>query len=65
MKKRKTMKIKYIILSITVILLLFLVFILSKSVEYKDDIFKETAERTSQDYKITDDSVFINLSQND
>jgi len=65
MEKRKKMKIKYIILSIVVIILLFLVFILSKSVEYKDGLLKETSERTSQDYKITDDSVLINLPQGD
>ena len=56
---------KYIILSAIVGILVILVLIFFKDIESPEGIFEETVERTSQDYKIIDDSILINSSQND
>ncbi len=58
------MKKKYIIFLIVIILIV-LGFIIFKSIGDKGDVFEETKERASEDYKITGDFVLVSTSSPD
>ena len=55
------MRKKYIILGAIIIILLFLSFIVFQEREHKNDLINDVTERESEDYKITDDFVLINI----
>lgn len=59
------MRKKYIGLLVILGILIIITFILFKTTGPQQNLLEETGERTSKDYKITGDSILINLPQED